>query len=475
MWYSDGNEHSLSMKFNDSIVEALLMRWLKRDMWKLGIALVGLLLFLVFMLWMPMSAGAYEGVSGLATPVTGTVQVTPTVNVTATMTALQEEKLRHDNDWFWNYGATLLSTLALFVAGIFALVRWFADKQDERKKQEASEKHLLEDRQAEREKRAEERFQSVIEGLGSTSRSAQVGAAIMLRTFLRSGYEQFYSQAFDLAVAHLRLRHLDPDKPEPLDSLSQALIMVFKEAFPRARDRLKRNNPLLNATAIQLLDATAIRLDNAYLSEADLKQVWMRQSYLRNADLSDTELSKANLEGASLIGANIQRARLAGADLWGAQLEGANLSWAKLNGAYLSEAKLNRAKLTLTDLCGAHIILADLREANLEGADLTKADLRRAKLNGANLFKTKLNGAELEAADLTMAVLRGANPEEALSLKDTNLREVTGLTKAQLEACKAKGAIIDEEPTTDSSQSPASTPPPSQSTSPQTPPAPPAQ
>jgi hypothetical protein len=36
-------------------------------------------------------------------------------------------------------------------------------------------------------------------------------------------------------------------------------------------------------------------------------------------------------------------------------------------------------------------------------------------------------------------------------MKDTDLRHVIGLTKEQLVACKAKGAIIDEVPTTPSS------------------------
>ena len=68
------------------------MRWLKRDRWKAGIAFVGVLLLLVFIVCVPVSAaGAYEGASGLATPVTGTVQATLTED--ATVTALNKEKL----------------------------------------------------------------------------------------------------------------------------------------------------------------------------------------------------------------------------------------------------------------------------------------------------------------------------------------------------------------------------------------------
>jgi len=72
----------------------------------------------------------------------------------------------------------------------------------------------------------------------------------MLRTFLGPDYKQFYRQAFDLAVAHLRLPRTlkppgDPDRipqspedtntPLPLTTFRQALIVVFKEAFPLAR------------------------------------------------------------------------------------------------------------------------------------------------------------------------------------------------------------------------------------------------
>jgi uncharacterized membrane protein YgcG len=50
------------------------MRWVKRDSWKLIIPITSLLLFLVFMVWIPATL----------------------VDVTATMNTLQEEKLRQE-------------------------------------------------------------------------------------------------------------------------------------------------------------------------------------------------------------------------------------------------------------------------------------------------------------------------------------------------------------------------------------------
>jgi uncharacterized protein YjbI with pentapeptide repeats len=398
MWYHEGNERSLSLMFGNCAVEARLMWCLKREIWKAGIAIAGLLLLMVLMIRLPVSAAStHERASRLAGPGTVTAQATPTED--ATLTALNKEKLTQEVDqqqhtwenWFWNNAATLISSLALAIAGIFGFVRYFNDHRDAREKQDEEAKRLADDRKAERERRdeeqqrwlknqeierekqSEERFQSVVEGLGSTSIATQVGAAIMLRTFLRPGYEQFYNQAFDLAVAYLRLRKIGPE-PEPPDSLDQALIMVFRESFHLARDLSKQSS--------RSPDALGIRLDSAYLARSDLRRARMPESYLRKANLIEAVLRTANLRDANLSGANLSGADLSEANLGGADLSGANLSG------------------------------ADLSEANLGGADLKGANLKNAKLH--------------------------------------NVRR---LTKLQLEVCKAGGAIIDENLTASPSQS----------------------
>ncbi len=473
--------------FNHCYVEDLLMCWLKRDMWKAGIAIAGMVLLLLLMTWVSLSAvSAHEGTSELATPGTVTAQATPTVD--ATVTTLNKEKLaqevqqlKNQNEpdplgWLRTNASILLSTLVVVVGGLFGLWRWRVDRRDAQDKelkgrQDAQDKEL-EDRKAEREKRAEERFQSVVEGLGSTSPATQAGAAIMLRTFLQSDYEQFYQQAFDLAVANLRLRHVDPDKPEPLDSLSQALIMVFKEAFPRARS-LYSKGPLP-------LVARGIRLDSAYLEEADLKQVWMPQAFLREADLREANLSQATLNQANLSGANLREANLREANLREANLRGANLHEADLRGAVLDQADLRGANLREANLQGAECTKADLTGADLTNANLTQmiaveadfvkttftdADLMRANLMKANLTEARLMKADFTEANLVEANLTGAylmearltetdftranlananllqsNPEDAASLNGTKMHFLRGLTLDQRKACADKGA-----------------------------------
>jgi len=109
----------------------------------------------------------------------------------------------------------------------------------------------------------------------------------------------------------------------------------------------------------------------------------------------------------------------------------ADLGGANLSGAYLYEAILSRAYLL--------------------NINLSKVVLSRTNPNEIDLSRTNLSGANLERTILHEADLRGANLEDALSLKGTHLRKAIGLTKEQLEACKAKGAIIDEDSTTSSS------------------------
>ena len=113
---------------------------LKRDLWKTGIVIAGVSLLLVLTAWVTVSAAGTEvRTSGFGSPGTVSVQATPSID--ATVTALNMEKLQHENDWWWTYGATILtsliSTLTLAAAGVFTVVRYFNDRRDTREKQKA--------------------------------------------------------------------------------------------------------------------------------------------------------------------------------------------------------------------------------------------------------------------------------------------------------------------------------------------------
>jgi uncharacterized protein YjbI with pentapeptide repeats len=402
------------------------MHWHKRDIWKAGIALTGLLVFLVLMVWIPLSAAdAHTGESGLA--IAGIVQATPTVDLTVTALAkeqlvLQNKQLEQSNDrglgaWVWNNAAAIvasfLSTLVVVIGALIAFWQWRTNRNDTLTK-ESNDRKEAQDKDLRTQ--AEERFQAAVTALGSENEATQVGGAILLRSFLheedKNLYGRYYTQIFDLAVAYLRVtrppielplpgqptnpsRPLFPPFPTPL---GQALAVVFKEAFPLAKNQQKMHHP-------SFLDATSIELDWAYLKEAKLIQVWMPSAHLRHADLSRADLTEANLRGADL-----------------------------------DSADLTNAKLGKADLREASLIVADLQGADLQGADLSWADLSRASLGGANLSR-----ADLTWADLSRDEICGVDIEYAQSLQDANLHMVKGLTKEQLEACKARGAIVDKD------------------------------
>lgn len=136
------------------------MRWRKCNLSKVGIVVASALLLLVLMVRAPLSiVSAHQGISRLATPGTVTVQATPTED--ATVTALNKEKLaqevqqlKEQNEpdllsWLRSSLSTFLSTLFVVGGGVFALVRYLAERRDAHDKE-------LKDREAERDKHAEE-------------------------------------------------------------------------------------------------------------------------------------------------------------------------------------------------------------------------------------------------------------------------------------------------------------------------------
>ncbi|GHO85599.1 pentapeptide repeat-containing protein [Dictyobacter formicarum] len=434
------------------------MHWYKSKQWRISTIIIGVWLLLIFIVCTQGSpVHAQDKKSSFIELGTATVQATPTED--PTVTALNKEKLAQEvkqlenqNEpdslsWVRTNASIFLSTFVVVIGGLVGLWRWRADRK------EAQDKDL-EDRKADREKRAEERFQSAVIGLGDEKEGAQIGAAILLRTFLRKGYEQFYVQTFDLAVAHLRLqRTSNPqqniDTP-PLTTLSQALIMVFKEAYPLARSQMEGEN--------KLLDASYIQLDNANLGAADLQRALLQQASMRNiklyfATLNQAILFKANLSGADIQNSDLSEARLALANLSRAtlfqvklreaDLLEANLSEADLRGADLRHAFCPRANLSKANLSKASSHMGDQSEGSLskdsyKNADLRNADLSDADLSEADLSEADLSGADLSGATLSACKLIKAQFCLAMFFKGELQTITNDVSEAKLKAGKAR-------------------------------------
>ncbi len=324
----------------------------------------------------PVSAHSYNGVAVLDTPTV----TDPTVTALQKEQLVQQvEQLKNENAWYWTNASTFFTAMTLIIAGIAGGIRWFGD------------------RQAEREKRTEERFQTVVTGLGADTMQARAGAAIMLHTFLQDGYERFYLQAYELAIVHLR--QVDPPGKDPIPStpLRDALTTIFKEAYPLARKVVKQDSRYFNASRVQL--------DFAYLSGSDLHGIWMPNSTVRQAFLNRINLADA----------------------------------------ILSDCKFAHSELKNANLANAQLRRVDFSHADLSDANLSHTKLRRAMLIDANMKNADFTGAELPQADLTGADLTGSNIEAAASLSGTVLTHVQGLKPEQRDACLKKGAQLDED------------------------------
>lgn len=358
----------------------------------------------------------------------------------ATVTTLQKEKLEREItnlerasergflSWMWNNGGGLLSAgTALLLLG-WGVVQWKGNRSDEQDKRSQDqrerladilrgERERLEDRRQEREKRTDELFQKVLEGLGGGQPQMQVQSAVMLRSFLREGYERLYTQVFHLAVGYLRMRSTsdNPDKREPLTPLDQALITVLRESYPRSRDlsvEMEVRRQLIEGGSED--DAIEFQVETYTLRptpegpyRGNPIQIDATRINLHNADLGDADLAHINMADARL---NFSKLR-------------------KLDDSDLKGANLHRADLQA----------ASLHRAILVGTDLTFANMSHAELVGADFEEAILDNAVLFHADLSEA-----NPGEAKSMTGTWMHGVKNLEEAQRELCEKKGARFDD-------------------------------
>ncbi|HMI54178.1 MAG TPA: pentapeptide repeat-containing protein [Candidatus Saccharimonadales bacterium] len=193
-------------------------------------------------------------------------------------------------------------------------------------------------------------------------------------------------------------------------------------------------------------------LEGAILSEADLRGANLREAVLRSASLDRAQAGHAILVSVNATGSNFASADLRLADLSYGIFENADLSNAKVGGASLYAVNLRGGKLLRTDFSRADLrdaklenstmTLANLLEADLSSAKMARANLTGAQLRGTILLDADLSNADLRGAYLPGAILRGANLDGA-SLAGADLRNVVGVTSAQICSAHWKSAILD--------------------------------
>ena len=173
--------------------------------------------------------------------------------------------------------------------------------------------------------------------------------------------------------------------------------------------------------------------------------VSLEQADLSNTDLRGANLAGANLYKANLTGANLSQANLSGANLSqatiifkagehlklkdyiaGIKLEQVNLNQATLIGfqpgrycTYLKGANFNQAMLSdvsfeCAELMGANFSNLNLNSVNFKDAKLTGADFSNCSLRGANFYGAVLHGVNFKGADLSGVTLKEYQIKDAI-------------------------------------------------------------
>ena len=128
---------------------------------------------------------------------------------------------------------------------------------------------------------------------------------------------------------------------------------------------------------------------------SSVKGAALKKRDFRYADVSDAFLVNANLRNVDLRGSKTRKSNFIMADLRGTNLRGADLRESKFEGGDLREAKLVGVNLAAANLENAQLGLADLRQSNFKDTVLRGADFRCADLRDiSNLSSRDLAGVK---------------------------------------------------------------------------------
>lgn len=203
---------------------------------------------------------------------------------------------------------------------------------------------------------------------------------------------------------------------------------------------------------------TDLRLHNANLAGANLKNVVFTRVELDAANLDGADLTGARLVDSSLVHVRARNTNFASTVLDGVDFEAAQLDRSIFTSASLSEVSFYLAQLSNTAFSGAQLSDIDFVDAQVErgsfgsaalefvdfgGALLERADFSYARIEfadfqGANLGNSQLLNTSFVSVDLTNALTAGSTVAGNTSWTDSKCP--SGATSASLGGdCRAPG------------------------------------
>ena len=279
-------------------------------------------------------------------------------------------------------------------------------------------------------------------GAGPDAVSPLVAEWRRIRGELRSRFGSFPKKERDDLMRFL-YRELSPTEPIGAESLTRRAI---KWGVVSANDtgilkELEKNETVELVSARRNIMRVLAGLLRAHrIEKLDLSGLTIRGDFhaakLPQANLSDSDLDSVDLTGSDLSAADLSRTRLNNTIL-----SDANLSDAKLTEIGIADgADFSRANLRGADLSRSRAIQARFEASSLRLADLTEAVLNKSNFSGADFTGTRLSYALMRETKL--ADLRGF--EQIADMYFTNMRGSSGLSTAQVQEAKARGAVWDD-------------------------------
>ena len=285
---------------------------------------------------------------------------------------LENKKLK-DEIKILNSNYEELTKLAPFLTSIVALIGVFITIWKHITETSRLRKIDKEQLEAEKQRQFDDKFNNIIECIGSSNVSVKAGAVISLQTFLKAEYNEFHNQVYSVIAANLKLDN---------DGVTQGLLVnLFEKAIGIESIRVGSVNskiPDENKQEKISIDLSGINIKNAILINLNLSWSNFRYAILISTNLKDSILMRINAENSDLrnaqwIHVDMEKAILNNANLQNACLANSNLQWCHFKKVFARRTQFQQAKLQSTLFNGA-----DLKGASFEQADINNAVFKKA-------------------------------------------------------------------------------------------------
>lgn len=338
-------------------------------------------------------------------------------------------------------GTLAFTILAGFIGAVWALVRYFDQKRQDREQRANAEKDRLDQQRLDEEGRRAERVANLLMAFNQapdTEKKTWIILALSLYpketgrllTMSLGRFDEEISQSVLLALVSMgpevlpeliRLNRIaQVFGAESSDGILQAGDIYDGERLA-ARTKVAIQNLLIQADggSTGQYDLADVDLSKCVFTGLRLQSANFRKCNLRGAILKQARIREGNFRGAVLEGAVLTEAHLQDCDLTGAQgplqairaflarltFDHAGLGHSHFDGAHLEASTFLQTDLLQAELPGLHVKActfdqADLRKVRAVKSHWLESDFTRARLVAADLSDSEWSRCRFEGCEL---------------------------------------------------------------------------